>query len=230
MKTYIEMLIGLDYPEVLMPLEVRTTKADDAATAPFTTRTQFGWTVHRPLAWPRQQSTAYVHLTWTTLERQVEFWKIEGAQLIGSDPGLSVEDRRALDIMQSSIRKEEGHYSVTIPFREDSALPDNRRLAEKRLASLAKKLEYDPTLKQRYTDSIKSLIEKGHAEKVPQHLHGKEGMKWYIPHHRVINPNKSKIWVVFDGAAKYSGVSLSDKVLQGLDLTNGLNKKDAENT
>lgn len=46
---------------------------------------------------------------------------------------------------------------------------------------------------------------------------------WYIPHHGVYHPQKPwKIRVVFDGSAKYEGVSLNDNLLSGPELTNNL--------
>ena len=44
---------------------------------------------------------------------------------------------------------------------------------------------------------------------------------WYIPHHGIYHLKKShKIRAVFDCSAKYEGVSLTDYLLQGPELTN----------
>ena len=49
------------------------------------------------------------------------------------------------------------------------------------------------------------------------------GAVWYLPHHPVLNANKSgKVCVVFDCAAKHQGTSLNAQLLQGPDLTNNL--------
>ena len=32
---------------------------------------------------------------------------------------------------------------------------------------------------------------------------------WYLPHHGVVNPNKSKVRVVYDAAAVWGGTSLN---------------------
>ena len=46
---------------------------------------------------------------------------------------------------------------------------------------------------------------------------------WYLPHHPVANANKpGKLRVVFDCTAKYEGISLNSKLLQGPDLNNSL--------
>jgi len=45
---------------------------------------------------------------------------------------------------------------------------------------------------------------------------------WYLPHHLVINPHKSKIRIVFDCAAKVGNISLNDKFVSGPDLMNSL--------
>ena len=41
----VEMLIGQDCPEVIMPLEVRASEKGEAEPAPFATRSLFGWTI-----------------------------------------------------------------------------------------------------------------------------------------------------------------------------------------
>ncbi|XP_068238400.1 uncharacterized protein [Palaemon carinicauda] len=54
-------------------------------------------------------------------------------------------------------------------------------------------------------------------------LTAKSGHVWYLPHHGVYNQRKpDEIRVVFDSSAKFSGISLNDQLLQGLDLTNSL--------
>ena len=46
---------------------------------------------------------------------------------------------------------------------------------------------------------------------------------WYIPHHPVLNVNKTgKVRVVFDCAARVGGVSLNSQCYSGSDLTNRL--------
>lgn len=123
----VEMLIGQDCPEVLMPLEVRRPSEEHGAEpAPYAIRTLFGWTISGLLGGASRGSTASVSFISSTLERQVEqFWRIEGAQLNSDEKGHSVEDQRALDVMCRSIKKEDGHYSVAIPFKEDCCLPQN---------------------------------------------------------------------------------------------------------
>ena len=214
----IQMLIGQDCPEVLMPLEVRAAENPDDTATPFATRTLFGWTVCGPM---KGISTAAV-VNFVSLERQVEqFWQLEGSQL-STDRGLSVEDKRALKLMEESIQKDDGHYTVAIPLRDDHALPNNRVYAEKRLAQLAKKLDNNPELKEEYKLTMETLIARSYAEKVPTDDQPSKQAEWYIPHHAVIHPKKKKLRVVFDCAARFQDVALNDKVLQGPDLTNRL--------
>ena len=41
--------------------------------------------------------------------------------------------------MQESVREEVDQYSIAIPFREDTMLPNKKAMAERRLAYLARK-------------------------------------------------------------------------------------------
>ena len=66
------------------------------------------------------------------------------------------------------------------------------------------------------------ITEKGYAREVPADPQ-ETNVKWYIPHHRIYNPQKPwKIRVVFDCSAKYQGKSLNDLLPSGPDLTNTL--------
>ena len=45
---------------------------------------------------------------------------------------------------------------------------------------------------------------------------------WYLPHHGVINPNTSKVRVVYDAAARFAGTALNKELLRGPLLNNSL--------
>ena len=65
---------------------------------------------------------------------------------------------------------------------------------------------------------------KGHAKRVPEdELVVDDKPLWYLPHNPAFNLNKpGKTRVVFDCAAKFRGMSLSNKLLSGPDLTNNI--------
>ena len=64
---------------------------------------------------------------------------------------------------------------------------------------------------------------KGHASQVPEEdLARNDGQVWYLPHFGVVHPQKDKLRVVLDAAARFSGTSLNDLLLSGPDLTNSL--------
>ena len=98
-----------------------------------------------------------------SLDAQVEqFWKIETSEaLANSLPQYSVEDKRAVDIWEQSVEVGEGHYQMDIPFKSKIPnLPDNRKVAEKRLQSLAHRFREDPELHAKYKGGIKELLDR----------------------------------------------------------------------
>ena len=104
-------------------------------------------------------------------------------------------------------------------------LPNNRPLAERRLANLERSLDKKSERAKAYYDTIESYIAKDYARKLsPTEIATKEPKNtWYLPHHAVTNPNKpGKIRVVFDAAAPYKGTSLNDQLVTDPDLLNSL--------
>jgi hypothetical protein len=223
----VQLLIGQDHPQALKPLEVRCGKDHE----PYAVRTVLGWTVNGPVCNTVTslstmttfnafvQASADVHL-----ESQVErFWKIDSCDDQGDIKEMSIEDKEVIHRWDKSVCMNEGHYVLPIPFRQDSPeLPDNKCMAEQRLASLGRRLRNYPNLLIRYAAGMEDLVEKGYAERVHETTIT-SGVTWYIPHHNVVNVNKpDKLRIVFDCAAKFHGVSLNLEVLQGPDLTNKL--------
>jgi len=136
---------------------------------------------------------------------------------------MSQNDRRALQIMESTLRLSNGHYEICLPWKNNPpCLENNKSQAESRLQLLKRRLKRDETLREKYKDFMDDLLHKNYAEKITgADLSLKDTL--YLPHHAVFHPQKpDKVRVVFDCSAKYRGTSLNDQLLQGPDLTNTL--------
>jgi len=220
----VTLLIGQDCPEALTPLTTIAGRAGE----PYAIRTRLGWTISGPVSQQKQQPPEAfftVQEALSQLQMKVDrFWQLESGGVFEQERGMSVEDRKALEMWRAGVRYQDGHYTLPIPFRVlPPKLPDNRAMALKRLNSLARKLQRDPELRRQYISGIQALVDKGYAVLVPPDERDRDdGKVWYLPHHPVINPHKEKPRIVFDCAAEHKGTSLNRKVLSGPDLTNKL--------
>ena len=97
----------------------------------------------------------------------------------------SVEDKRALHMMEESVKMVDGHFQVALPWRQDPpVIPNNKAMAGQRLRSLRNRLEKYGELLEIYTNTMQDYINKGYAEKVQKEEFKKdEGTVWYLPHH-----------------------------------------------
>ena len=227
----ITLLIGADKPEAFITKEYRQGKIGQ----PIGMLGIFGWSLFGPSSTgldASQEAKEYnVNLLQThdhDLNFQIEkFWSLESLGLKFNDARkLSIEDRKAIDQMSSSIQlTDDQHYEMRLPWRDDSVhLPNNRRLAVKRLNQLLQRLARDPAAFHRYCNAINEYIDKGFASEITmdENKDSKDSI-WYVPHHAVCHPQKpDKVRVVFDCAAECDGVSLNSKLLSGPDLTNSL--------
>ena len=96
----------------------------------------------------RENEDCLMHL----LER---FWAVENSGVIPrSKVSMSVEDKRALAIMEQSVKLEDGHYQIVLPWRQyPPFLPYNRFMAECRLEALKNKLLLDGEFLENYPSS-----------------------------------------------------------------------------
>ena len=136
----------------------------------------------------------------------------------------STEDRKALDMMEESLKRD-GHYQVALPLRHNPpCLPNNEETAAKRARTLKKRLLQDQCLSEKYATTMNDYLEKGYAEKIPKkQLQPADTSIWYLTHHPVTHPAKpEKVRIVFDCAATYQNTSLNQQLLQGPDQTNQL--------
>ena len=230
----VSVLIGQDVPQAHIVLDYCW--GDNPQSQPYGTKTPFGWCVAGPTN-RKEDSSKPVALSvfefdWAkdkpvmNLNQQVEkFWASESYGFGNSiDGSNSIEDDRAQEILHATTRLRDGRYEVGLLWRNRNvALPNNRPQAERRLQQLKKRFLRDQAFADRYRAVMSDYIDKGYAVK----LSNKEAAStsnhtWYLPHHGVINPNKSKVRVVYDAAAEYSGTSLNKELLQGPQLTNSL--------
>ena len=180
-------------------------------------RSPLGWTIIGPTEKIGQENSFNVNFLRLetqdddeTLSQQVEkFWKTDFVDLTSSSKvSMSVEDVRALRIMEESSKKVAGHYQIALPWRQQPPyLANNRILAVHRLQLLKKKFLRDQKSFESYRATIHDYIyiSKGYAQRVPkEELDVDDKPLWYLPHHAVFNPNKpGKLRVVFDCAARY---------------------------
>ena len=218
------LLIGHDVPKALEPKEVK--ESQDGG--PYATRTLFGWAINGPLGrnGNATRTTNFIRRDAELDHMFQRFCNMEFSDsLLDSKREISLDDKRALEIMESSAVLKEGHYEIALPWRySPSSLPNNRVLAEHRLKLLRRRLAKDPDLFQKYSSFIDNLLDKDYARKVPDHQVNESGKAtWFLPHHPVFHSKKpEKVRVVFDCAARYRGVSLNNVLLPGPDMTNSL--------
>ncbi len=142
---------------------------------------------------------------------------------------LSQEDRRFLEIMNRTIRKNErGNWEMPLPFRaKDPVVSINRLQALNRLNNLLRSFKLgNPERKRDYFAFMANILGRGHAVQVPSSgstTTNESSRVWYLPHFGVYYPKiPSQIRVVFDSSAEYQCVSLNKMLLPGPDQINSL--------
>jgi hypothetical protein len=211
----IELLIGCNVPEAHWVEEQRIGSGNQ----PFATRTALGWILLGPLSGIENNGSAVFRATCTTdIETKIEtMYNTEFSDLDDS-PAHSVDDQKALEFVQGSMKIVNNHLEIGLPWRANKALlQNNRSIAVRRLDGLEKRFTKDPQLFEEYKRVIQNHFDRGYAESIDRTVVlDSTTPRWYLPHHPVINPRKpGKIRVVFDGAAKFRGVCLNDCLLPG---------------
>ena len=119
----------------------------------------------------------------TLLLRVKNFWETDFADSISSSKvAMSVEDERALAIMESSVKRASGCYQVALPWRgQPPYLPNNRVAVEQRLSLLKKRFHRDPEFFARYKAAVNDYIVKGYANQVPVEELYPNGKPFSIP-------------------------------------------------
>ena len=163
----VAMIIGCDVPEAHWVLDECRGRRKE----PYAVKTLLGWMLMGPVEHKGREDfhVNFINREDISLQTQVErMFQMEFNETNAkSTAEMSLEDRKALSIMESSAELVDGHYQIALPWRYGVPnLPNNRRMAEQRLKSLQWHLNRDPMLPDKYWEVIEGYIEKGFASKV----------------------------------------------------------------
>lgn len=222
-----DLLIGQDNYNLIRPLDARVGRSNE----PCATLTLLGWCVHGrvPVTSSRVRHSTLLIQSDVQAAREEEgiilqqlhdevrnSFTIESMG-VSSKPRQNAEDVRATEQLEKSAVLEEGRWHVGLPWRDANCkLPDSEPTALRRLKNVEQKISSNKEYAHRYQERVNHLFDNSFAEEVTDL--GKTDKTWYLPHFGVDNPNKKKLRLVFDAAAKSKGLSLNDFLLTGPDL------------
>ncbi|XP_063829328.1 uncharacterized protein LOC135078710 [Ostrinia nubilalis] len=221
-----EVLIGQDNYHLLVPLDV----VAGGPAEPCATRTPLGWCVHGRV--PRALSARAPHATLFITDAAVHtddnslrelhddvhnFFSIESMGVSAAKPRQNAEDLRAWNRLEETATLIDGRWHVGLPWKDkDCVLTDSLPLAMARLKHVELKMRRSREYAERYHERLQHLLQNDYAKELETDK--TLNKTWYLPHFGVDNPNKKKLRLVYDAAAKTGGLSLNDYLLKGPDL------------
>ncbi|XP_057378039.1 uncharacterized protein LOC130700052 [Daphnia carinata] len=189
----IDILLGMDYGHLVATLESRVGREDE----PVASRTRLGWIVRGVIG---AESSVYTirlhHVSSSTSLTEIanELRRFCDTENFGTEyqtAALSIDDQRAVKILEDETRKLETGYEVPITWR----------VGEPNFESFY--LDYRAALQKTFTKGYASKVDNPSADTV----------KYFLSHHGVYKGTKLR--VVFDAAAMHRGKCLNDAILSG---------------
>ena len=204
----VDILIGQDYSEALVPLQVLKGNPGD----PVSVLTKFGWTLNSvvPGSSPDCASLAVVsNFVHTSIDAKVEVLSGIADDHVDSTPkSLSVStDHKVLDICHGESIVFDSH--VDVPISREVSHVDNSSLTP--AGKISNMSDCD--------DDVKAIICKGLAEDIPvDEVKNHDPMTCYVPYHPVFK-RSGDIYFVSDSSSRSQEYSYDDCVFHSLDST-----------
>lgn len=142
------ILVSSDVPEMLQP-EVQINESR----GPFATKTLLGWGAKWPLGREdvKVGTMSAIQTNSAPDQRFKQFCNMEFNDLnYDPQPSMSQNDKRALHLMEESVKLVNGHYEITLPSKNYPPYLSNVSQGRQSLRSLKKGLEQDPSLLEKY--------------------------------------------------------------------------------
>lgn len=222
------MLIGRDAQD-LMATKVMNKRS------PFVHHTALGWAVVGPLEFRSEIDNSEFISMKTSSEHDHFSVEMNFLKKIKEDVfvrnhdddevGSSFEDKIFLNVIRNNtVVNDKGFIQMPLPLKESAKnLPDNSKMVFKRQVSTLNKMKQDEVKLTECLSVMQKYMDAGHVEMVSDDQVNKyTGLSWHLPVFPVIHPKKRKYRLVFDSAAKYSGMSLNSVLISGPDQINSL--------
>ena len=217
----VDILIGCDESGKFFTGEMRMGEENKGPTA---MNTSLGWILSGPGVSVRSKQSGHEQAVATYLlkidcltpsedHQLTKFWDFES---------IGIRDKETVtEAFEKNITFENGRYSVTLPFKENSpVLPDNYENTLHRFDSTVKRLKKDPKVLEECDSIVKDQLERGIIEPVDTTKPVKVGEVHYLPSQVVTRQDSlaTKIRIVFDASSKSNGVCLNDTLHTGPSL------------
>ncbi|XP_076279059.1 uncharacterized protein LOC143208473 [Lasioglossum baleicum] len=224
-----QILLGQDNWRLIVTREFRGVRGHDLAIS----RTLLGWVMHGTTKlcteFKRKVSVCFVNSDEEMNSEERESCK-KLSDLVKlyfqlDDFGVRVDTKprnihdHAQGTLEETSRYTGNVWETGLLWKSNCILNINSfATARKRLFSLEKRLDRDPSYAKLYYQEMNRFIRDGYAEKIEKkNVEAKR--VWYLPHFGVQRPSKpGKLRLVFDAAAKTAGYCLNDQLETGPDL------------
>ena len=221
----VEIIIGQDFYHAIRPVEYLL---GEDSISPCAVSLPIGWVLSGPLPPSFKSNSSWFKCVVEdmSLADQIRTWyELESYGAFKQVDARSAADKRALSVLKNDTFHDGERYIVPMLCNDkESSLPNNYLSSLAQLRSLEKRLDKNPWLREKYAETIREDIQKGYVITVKAHgPKSRADREWYLPHHPVLNPNKTgKVRRVLNGASKYHGASLNKSLLVGPDLLQNL--------
>ena len=223
-----KVLICQDHWRLLSTIETR----EISGTSAVLSLSALGWAVHGLV------SSTHVYSDFTVIARKSsneelkfvienlnklvkQYFEVDNFGVNENAKTVSKHDR-SLEILKSTSKCLGNVWETGLIWKNNEiSQVDSRATALKRLHTVEKRLDRDAAYAMLYYREMERFISSGYAVKVDEEVSGPR--VWYLPHFGVTNPNKpGTLRLVFDAAAKTSGICLNDQLDPGPDLLQSL--------
>ncbi|XP_060808788.1 uncharacterized protein LOC106133502 isoform X2 [Amyelois transitella] len=232
------ILIGAEHWYLSITREIRKGKHNE----PVACLTALGWTLYG-VALSETKLVEFVNnLSWSTKSsknEELDFiiknqYKLDSIGISKQDTIHSKQDIRAIHILEKTAKRlPSGRFEVGLPWRDDILnVPDSYPQALSRFLSLEKRMQRSTTFSMAYETFINNMLTKEYAEECDPDSYHKQyksqdvrvdpSIKFYLPHFGIYHPQKHKLRVVLDAAAKSEGINLNSLLIPGPDLLKSL--------